>query len=151
MTTQSHGTSKQRKRPAPKTAWKPGQSGNPGGRKKGGDSFASVLREFLGMSGPAIAGKIAFFKREFAKLPDDVDLRSLIALRWITSIMNEPTPGLMKELLDRTDGPVPTKIEGSDESPLTIKVVYVKRNGFDSGAIGAASQPTVSEGSGEPV
>jgi hypothetical protein len=35
------------KRKAPKTAWKPGQSGNPNGRPKAGKSFAERIRESL--------------------------------------------------------------------------------------------------------
>ena len=35
------------KRPAPSTAWKPGQSGNPGGRVKTGTSVAETLRQML--------------------------------------------------------------------------------------------------------
>lgn len=35
----------QKKRPAPRSAWKPGQSGNPAGRPRSGSALSEALRE----------------------------------------------------------------------------------------------------------
>ena len=107
------------KRKANQTSFKKGQVANPGGRPHDGVSFASVLRDFLAMDGQQIAAVCKAYASEFKKLPEGVNMRQLIALKWIMAIMNDPTPGLLQQLVDRVDGPVPTKIEGT-ENPIRV-------------------------------
>ncbi len=135
---------KQPKRKATRGSWAKGKSGNPGGRPANGITFAAELRHVLSMTGPEIAKVCRIFAKDFKALPEDMDMRKMIILRWIASVMSEPTPGLLQQMIDRTDGPVPTKISGDEDAPLTIKVVYVKRNGNSSGIAGAS--PVTGEG-----
>lgn len=126
--------------------FKKGESGNPGGRPKGGTSFAAVLREFLEMDGPQVAAVAGKFAQEFKALQPGLELRQMIALKWIMSIMNEPTPGLLQQLVDRTDGPVPTKIDVNWREEA-------KRDGHDANEIfeqmvAAAEARMVREGGG---
>lgn len=119
---------KQTKRKPTAGSFKPGVSGNPGGRARTGESFASVLRDLLSKDGPEIAQTCEVYARDFKSLPKGVNLRAVIALRWITSVLNEPTPGLMQQLIDRVDGPVPSKVGGDEDAPFTIRVVYENRD-----------------------
>lgn len=119
---------KQTKRAATAGSFKPGVSGNPGGRARTGESFASVLRDLLSKDGPEIAKTCEVYARDFKNLPSGVNLRAVIALRWITSVLNEPTPGLIQQMIDRTDGPITSKVGGDADAPFTIRVEYVKRS-----------------------
>jgi len=112
----------QAKRKANKTSFKPGQTGNPGGRPKDGESFASVLRDLLSKDGPEIAGLCTTYAKEFRQLPKGVNMRSMIALRWIASLMADPTTGLLQQMIDRTDGPVPSVLQGDKDKPLEVNV-----------------------------
>lgn len=100
------------------------------------------MRDILSMSGPEIAKAYKHHIKEYNSFPKELTLRQLISLRWAESIINEPTPGLLQQLIDRTDGPVPTVHAGDEESPITVKVIYVRRNG--GGAAGTS--PESSEG-----
>lgn len=115
-------SSRNRKGTVPKSAWKPGQSGNPKGRPREGESFAHVMREVLAMSGPEVAAAYQQRVKEYSKLPAGVTIRQLIVLRWIEAILNEPTPGLLQQMVDRVDGPVPTRVEGAEGGPVLVKI-----------------------------
>lgn len=119
----AQNSAKQPKRKATRGSWPKGQSGNPGGRPKDGTSFASVLKHFLAMTGPQVAKVCKLYAKQFTELGDDVDLRGVVALRWIMSIIDEPTPGLLQQLVDRVDGPVPSKNEhtGADGGPIETR------------------------------
>jgi len=112
---------KQAKSKANQTSFKKGQSGNPGGRPRTGESFASVLREFLAMDGKQVAAICKTYAKQFNQLPEGVNLRQMIALRWLMSLVDEPSPGLLQQLVDRVDGVVPTKVEGT-EIPIRIVI-----------------------------
>jgi len=73
--------------------WKPGQSGNPGGRPKGSVSLVKILRDVLNEPGGEARAKAIIGKcLDMAAEGDDKHLRIL---------------------LDRLDGPVVQKIEAS--------------------------------------
>lgn len=112
------------KQPKKATAgsFKPGQSGNPGGRPKDGESFASVLRDLLSKDGPEIARMCKLYAKEFAQFPEGVNMRQIVVMRWLASILNEPSTGLLQQMIDRTDGPVPSVLKGDSEAPILIKI-----------------------------
>lgn len=88
-----------------------GQSGNPGGRPKNQQSITYWLNEFGNMT-PAQAG--ALFKllaKELAKGGDELPIFAIVALRSLVSLMNEPTPGLLLQVLERTEGKVKETLE----------------------------------------
>ena len=119
---QAQNSPKQPKRAPTAGSFKPGQSGNPGGRPKDGESFATVLRDLLSKDGPEIANLCKTYAKEFRQLPAGVNMRSMIALRWIVSLMAEPTTGLLQQMIDRTDGPVPSVLQGDKDKPLEVNV-----------------------------
>jgi len=119
---QAQNSPKQPKRPPTAGSFKPGQSGNPGGRPKDGESFASVLRDLLSKDGQEIANLCKTYAKEFRQFPAGVNMRSMIALRWIVALLNDPTPGLLQQMVDRVDGPVPSVLQGDKEKPLEVSV-----------------------------
>jgi hypothetical protein len=84
--------------------FKPGQSGNPAGRPKG-RSLMDVIRERLEREMPD--GELVI-----DKLADAIIARA--SCEW----------QFAKELLDRSDGPIPQTIAGRDGGPITIRVEY---------------------------
>jgi hypothetical protein len=115
------------KRKAPKTAWKPGQSGNPAGRPKDGESWASVIAAVANWYPEDlldIIGRDNDLGREIAHLPKGVQMKYLVTARVFAALMFEPTSGLWKELMERAEGKVSDKLElsGKDGNDLTVTI-----------------------------
>jgi hypothetical protein len=91
--------------------WKPGASGNPKGRPKKGESWAELIRTISDMTGPEVAKEFAYLAKTLMQYPDNVTLRTLIIIRAIVFLANEPNTALLREVMDRTDGPVPARVE----------------------------------------
>lgn len=103
-----------KKRKPPRTAWKPGQSGNPAGRPKDGESWTSIISE-VGNAYPedilAFIGSDNDLGKSVALLPKSVQNKYLVVVRVFAALMFEPTSGLLKELLDRLEGKVTDRLD----------------------------------------
>jgi hypothetical protein len=108
---------------------------NNGGRPKDGESFASIAREILSMTGPQVADTCTMFADQMKVLPENVTLRWLLTLRLVQSLINEPSPGLFEQLADRTDGPV----EKKDSALAVVRIEYV--NDWRDTSSDASSRP----------
>ncbi len=93
-----------KKRKAPPKAWKPGQSGNPKGRPRDGESWAATLTWALNLTGEQ-AAEIApsYMSKEFKKLGKR-QLREVISLRVAFQLLMEPGAALVSAVMDRIDG-----------------------------------------------
>lgn len=90
--------------PSPGTRFKPGQSGNPAGAKKGARSFTALIREALTKS--EIRGVTKDGQKVVKALPDGITLADLIA----DVILTRAVKGdfrFVKEVWDRMEGKVP--------------------------------------------
>jgi hypothetical protein len=110
------------KRKAPRTAWKPGQSGNPKGAPKDGESWAAIIKEISEMSADELFelvgktnGKINDLGRAYKQMPPEVAMKKLVVARILAALMFEPSGSLWKELMDRTEGKVKDQIEHSGQ------------------------------------
>ena len=116
MSAKTQATEKKRK--APKTAWKKGQSGNPAGRPKDGESWSAIIKT-VGDMYPAdllaFIGENNDLGRQIKMLPKDVQMKYQVVTRVFAALMFEPSSSLFKELMDRAEGKVPDKMvhEGS--------------------------------------
>jgi len=112
--------------------WKKGESGNPKGRPKTGQSWSEIAKE-IGEQYPEevveLFGINTVMGRAFSTFPKGVQLKYSVFYRVIIALMNEPTPGLLKELLDRVEGKVTDKMDvTSDGQAITkIEIEYVNR------------------------
>ena len=101
-------------RTVPKTAWKPGESGNPAGRPKNGTSGSEIFKE-VGEQYPEevteLFGTHSSLGKKYAKYTKGVQMKYQVAYRVVTELMSEPTPGLLKEILDRIEGKVKDRLE----------------------------------------
>lgn len=121
MADNSETTTKPKKKRGPGKPFAKGQSGNPGGRPKNEVSVTYWLREWGGMSSEKAAELCAAYADELRAVPGELPLAALVALRVWMSLASEPSPGLFSQVVDRIDGPVPTKLEGG-ESAIFIKI-----------------------------
>lgn len=137
---------------ATKTARKPrgkpfakGQSGNPGGRPKNEQSITYWLREFGQLSPEQLAERCETYSRDLRKVKGDMSMFAHIALRALMGQINEPTPGLLAQIMDRTEGKVKDQVEltGDAAAPLRIEIVYSDDPGE---AAAPASGPAADQG-----
>src|SRR5690349_19988090 len=127
MTRKSANTATTDKRRAPKSAWKPGQSGNPAGRPKDGESWASIIAAVGNMYPEDIlvfVGRNNDLGREIVQLPKNVQMKYLVTARIFAALMFDPNPRLWASLMDRAEGKVMQPIGGDNEKPIKIVVEY---------------------------
>ena len=120
----SANTPKTDKRKAPKTAWKQGQSGNPAGRPKDGESWAAIIAAVGNMYPEdilAFIGRDNDLGREIMQLPKGVQMKYLVTARVFAALMFDPTAGLWGGLMERAEGKVETPIKHSGEVNVSWK------------------------------
>ena len=100
---------------APPKAWKPGQSGNPTGRPKDGESWKAILEEVSNMTAAEIASIVGNAKKkELKTLPQDVQMKYLVVSNVLVTLATEPNASLWNSLMDRTEGKVQDRLEVSN-------------------------------------
>ena len=129
-------TPKPKKKATP-TSWKPGQSGNPAGRPKDGQSWKEVISECSNMTVEDIlqmVGETNDLGRAIKAMPKNVQMKYLVTSRVLAALMFEPTSGLWNGLMDRMEGKVAERIQldGNlevDGLDAVLDLVYGKRDG----------------------
>lgn len=130
-----------------RTSWEPGQSGNPAGRPKDGESWSAIASEIGNMYPEDILefiGKKNDLGRAIAQFPRSVQNKYLVLIRVFASLMFDPSPGLFKELMDRLEGKVPDHIDmttqgekltnlSDDEKIMRVMALIQKANNAQSG------------------
>lgn len=100
--------------------WLPGNSGNPKGRLKKDYCITSLIKEMLDQEADYIAPGV---------LPTDKTWRQMIARAMLIKCANGDVQ-MIKELLDRIDGKVPTAIDlgNKDDKPFVSRVIIEHSN-----------------------
>lgn len=119
------------KRKAPPRAWKKGQSGNPKGAPKRGESWAETIKAIFDLDGPDIAAMWDTQHKEFGKLPEGISVKQLVVMTVAASMLREPSPGLWRELMERVEG----KVKDVIDLTVSEKVIEVdiEDDGQDQG------------------
>jgi hypothetical protein len=95
----------------PKSAWKKGQSGNPTGAPKRGQSWREIVKE-VGNLTPAEADEYChLIAQKIKSLGDGVTLKQAVILRVFTALLFEPDARLLAVIMDRDEGKVAQPIE----------------------------------------
>lgn len=104
---------------------KTGAAANPNGRPKDQASITYWLKQFAGMSPVQVAEHCEVYAKELRKHPGELPIAGVIAARMLMQQMDEPQPGVLGQVLDRTDGPVENHVTvaGDAAAPLTIRVI----------------------------
>lgn len=130
-----------KKRKAPRSAWKPGQSGNLAGAPKRGQSWAEIITEIGNMTGPEVSKFAGKLGKEFATLEPGVTLKTLVVVRVYGQMLNEPSPGLLNSFMDR--------VEGKPNQPLSVDWREdAKQNGIDPERVLAIVDAAIERGFG---
>jgi hypothetical protein len=115
------------KRKAPRSAWKPGVSGNPAGRPRDGESWAAIIKAVGDMYPEDLLtfiGRNNDLGRTLVQLPQGVQMKYLVTARVFAALMFEPSSGLWKELMERAEGKVTERVDvTSGGEALTIRIV----------------------------
>lgn len=119
--------------------WKKGQSGNPKGGPKRGQSWAEIIRELGDLDGPTVAERAGAMAADFRKMPSGITLKELVALRVYHTLTNDPSPGLLNAFMERAEGKVMQPIEQT-----------VRETVFDYGTVIARIAPGSDEDSETP-
>jgi len=111
-------------------SWQPGESGNPYGAPKHGESWAAVIKRISNMTADEIAtlvGKDNELGQQLLQLPKNVAMKELVTARVLASLMFEPTPGLWNGLMERAEGRVPLSVDittlALDQTTVEAKVL----------------------------
>lgn len=104
-------TANTKKRKAPSGAWKPGQSGNPKGPPKHGESWASVLTWASNLTGEEAAKLVPPEMARFFRPLKGLELKRAIVLRVFAALLFEPSPSLFNAVMERIEGKVTQNIE----------------------------------------
>lgn len=122
---QSANTQNSGKRKPPKTAWKEGQSGNPAGAPKRGQSWAELFNSIGELTGGEVAEKaVALWAKQFKALPKGVTLKELVVIKAYAALLDEGNARLLKEVMDRAEGKVKDQVDvTSDGKELTLRIV----------------------------
>lgn len=95
-------------------SWKKGQSGNPKGRPKDGESWSAIIADVGNMYSSdllSFIGEDNELGQAIAKFPKNVQLKYLVVSRVFAALMFDPTSGLLKEFMDRLEGKVAERVD----------------------------------------
>ena len=110
----------------PKNAWKPGQSGNPKGAPKRGESWAELFNAIGNLTGEEVASKaIQLWSKQFKAMPKGVTLKELVVIRAYAALLDESNARLLKEVMDRAEGKIGEKLDVTTQGKV-IRVTVAK-------------------------
>ena len=141
-TDNSKGTAKPKRKPRGKP-FKPNNSQtgeqderiNRVGAPLRGESYKEIYDQYDNMTADKIAALLppGELKSAYMKMPKGIAMKHLKVIRINAALMFDPTPGLLKETSERTDGKVADKIEHEGSLKIeglaeTLKKVYGNRD-----------------------
>ena len=96
-----------KRKPTP-SAWKKGQSGNPNGAPKRGESWREIIDSVGKMFAEEISEEVGNndLGRAYRQLPRGIAMKRLVVMRVFAALMFEPTAGLWNPLMERVEGKV---------------------------------------------
>ena len=115
----SDNRSKSQKEAAQKRSqtWKPGQSGNPAGAPKRGESWREIYNRLGDMTPKQAAEYCKGIAGQLASLGDGITLKEAVGLRVFAALIFEPSASLLNAVVERVEGRVeqPISIAWQDE------------------------------------
>ncbi len=149
MATAKKSANTQKRKP-PKTAWKPGESGNPAGAPRRGQSWAEIFNsvgELTSQEAMERASKL--WATTFKRQPAGVTLKELVVIRAYATLLDESNASLLREVMDRAEGKVKEKVDitsndetiGSNDDARNKILSQLARIAAATGADAVPEQP----------
>lgn len=88
------------------TSWKPGQSGNPAGAPKRGESWQEIIKAYGDLTPSEAAVLSLELTKKLLAIGDGVTLKQAVVLRVYADLLHEPNPGLLNSFMERAEGKV---------------------------------------------
>ena len=110
------------------TSWKPGQSGNPKGSPKRGESWAEIIKRYGEMTPGEAAQESMELARKLLSIGEGVTLKQAVVLRVYAALLFEPQSSLLNAFLDRAEGKVIQPVSGPDGKDIILRVVYEEQD-----------------------
>ena len=103
-----------------------GQSGNPKGAPKRGQSWKEILNEIGELDGAQAMERAGMIFRDLKKYPKGVTLKELSAISYFIRMINDPNGSLLSVVADRTDGKVvsPVDVTSKGEQITNTQEIY---------------------------
>lgn len=92
------------KRKATRTSWKPGHSGNPGGRPRSQESWADAVRRIGDMTPAEAVEYCRTVAGKLSAIHEPVTLKEAVVLRVYAALLFDPDARLLSTLMDRAEG-----------------------------------------------
>ena len=96
----------------PPKAWKKGQSGNPKGAPKRGESWAEIIKRIGDMTPIEAADHANEIAKQLRKLGGGLTLKEAVVIRVYAALLFEPQASLLNTFMERAEGKVIQPIEG---------------------------------------
>ena len=95
------------------TSWKPGQSGNPAGSPKRGESWAEIIKRIGDMTPIEAADHANEIAKQLRKIGGGLTLKEAVVVRVYAALLFEPQASLLNSFMERAEGKVAQPIEGN--------------------------------------
>lgn len=107
-------------------SWKPGQSGNPKGSPKRADTWGALFKRYGDMTGPELVARLEQMKvvDDFSLLPKEMKLKELVVISTFAQMLKDPKPGLLEQMMERTEGKVADKLQAQ----VTSRTIVLDHN-----------------------
>ena len=99
------------------TSWKPGQSGNPAGSPKRGESWAEIIKRIGDMTPVEAADHANEIAKQLRKIGGGLTLKEAVVVRVYAALLFEPQASLLNSFMERAEGKV--------SQPLDVSVTKV--------------------------
>jgi hypothetical protein len=94
-----------------KTSWKPGQSGNPAGAPKRGESWKEIIDRIGEMTPIEAAEHAKAIAAKFKPMGDRITLKEAVVIRVYADLLFQPSPGMLNTFMERTEGKVQDSLQ----------------------------------------
>ena len=99
----SKGTAKRKATPA---SWKKGQSGNPKGAPRRGESWAEIIKRVGEMTPGEAAQQSLELAQKLLSIGEGVTLKEAVVLRVYAALLFDPDARMLNAVMDRAEGKV---------------------------------------------
>ena len=104
--------------------WKKGQSGNPRGAPKRGESWAEIIKRIGDMTPSEAAEHARTIAGKLKTIGDGLTLKEAVVVRVYAALLFEPSASLLNAFMERAEGKVKELVDVKADSKVELVVTY---------------------------